>query len=229
MALGSRILFVTLPKDVSLTPHFRANFRPNVPSPETNKDFPTFFLLSVKPTVCFAAWLHNRAASLKEKAAAQTLFALWYGSMNFSGCGGCHGHEPNQPSRGEALPGSPCPLTRQGCCLCSDFPEMPPNKKCSEHTRSGAQQQHRVLRAGPDRPALGWAAPWKQKDSCRALLWGQAPCCPVGCRRWCGRAWTSSSASTETWQCSSLLHFLLLTEEQVANKQINAIIKVYNK
>jgi len=97
----------------------RRNFRQYLPTPETNEDFPASSLLSVKTTIqsmCSTAWLQNKPVSLKEKAAAQMLFALWYGSGNVSGC--TTATNPPSRQRRARLPASPWPPAGRGDAAC---------------------------------------------------------------------------------------------------------------
>lgn len=202
----------------------RTDFRQYLPTPETNKDFPAFSLLSVKPAIpsmCSTAWLQNKPVSLKQKAAVQMLFALWYGSTNVSGCSSSHGHKPNQshghkpnqPGRGE--PG------------CQPAPVLPPDGGTLRALgfSLGASTPSALSAAGPvprqqDREfrvqdligtSVGWCSALENKNiPIKLLLWPgifEGRLCyslfvPAGVKKksqWYERMWLASFRKWEFW------------------------------
>lgn len=236
----------------------RTDFRQYLPTPETNKDFLAFSLLSVKPAIqsmCSTAWLQNKPVSLKEKAAVQMLFALWYGSMNVSGCSSSRGHKPNQPGRGK--PG------------CQPAPVLPPDRGmlCALGFSPGESTPSALSAAGPVPwqqyrgfrvqdligTSVGWCSALENKNiPIKLLLWPgifEGRLCyslfvPAGVKKksqWYERIWLASFRKWEFWVLLtnapytlkySVGHtfsaFFALTEEQLANKQVIIIIS-YNK
>lgn len=186
------------------------------------------------------------------------LFALWYGSLNFSGCSSYHGHKTNRPSRGESSsqPFPVLPLDRGMLCTLG----FSPSTSTSALSAAGLmpQQQYRGFRV---EDVIGTSVGW-----CSALANKNIPIklslCPgifeVGhCyslfvlaegvkkkSQWHERMWLASFRKWEFWvlltnvPCTlkysvgpPFSTFFALTEEQLANKQVIIIIssnKIYD-
>lgn len=206
--------------------------------------------------MCSTAWLQNKPVSLKEKAAVQMLFALWYGSMKFSGCGSYHGHKPNQPGRGESGSQPPLALPLDGGMLCA-LRFSPGASTTSALSAAGLmpRQQYRAFRVQElIRTSAGRCSALENKNIPIKLflcpgIFEVRPCCSLfvpaeGVKkksRCHDRTWLASfrkqvlgvinKCPFVLWNTALVLTFSIffaLTEEQLANKQIIIIIS-YNK